>query len=166
MRRRYSGEQFRAAANLIRRDIPDVAVTTDVIAGFPGESAEDFEATMRLCDELQFADMHCFPYSKRPHTGAALIEGHLSPQIRRSRLERLLELAESASRDFRARFSGRTMDVLWEEQKDGLWEGLTGNYIRIYADSEDDLQNRILPARLGPLHAGGVRGTVIQQVAA
>jgi threonylcarbamoyladenosine tRNA methylthiotransferase MtaB len=166
MRRRYSAEQFRVAAALIRENVRDVAITTDVIAGFPGETDGDFEATYRLCGEMRFADMHCFPYSRRPHTGAALMEGHLSPEVRRSRLERLLALAGSLSSDYRQSYCGRTLDVLWEERKGNDWQGLTGNYIRLYACAEDDLQNRILPVRLDSLQPGGVRGTLMERVPA
>jgi threonylcarbamoyladenosine tRNA methylthiotransferase MtaB len=163
MRRRYTANRFRSAVALIRGRVPHVAITTDVIAGFPGEAYHDFEATYRLCEELEFADMHCFPYSKRPHTGAALMDGHLSPAIRRGRLERLLGLAKDSSARFRTRFLGCTLDVLWEEQKDGLWEGLTGNYMRLYAGADDDLQNRILPARLVELLGSGVRANLMEQ---
>ncbi len=163
MRRRYTADEFRRAVNLIRDAVPDVAITTDVIAGFPGETDEDFEATYHLCAELEFAAMHCFPYSRRPQTGAAKMDGHLSPEVRRERLERLLALADASSRRYRQRFLGRTLDVLWEQQRDGAWEGLTGNYIRIYAFAKDDIQNRLLPVRLDNLHDDGVQGSFVMQ---
>jgi threonylcarbamoyladenosine tRNA methylthiotransferase MtaB len=166
MRRRYTADQIRSAVALVRERVPDVAITTDVIAGFPGETDDDFEATYRLCEELEFADMHCFPYSRRPHTGAALMDGHLPPEVRRGRLERLLSLAKDSSARFRTRFLGFTLDVLWEEQKVGLWEGLTGNYIRLYAGADDDLQNRVLPAHLVELLGSGVRASLMEQPAA
>jgi threonylcarbamoyladenosine tRNA methylthiotransferase MtaB len=166
MRRRYTADGFRAAVALIRGRVPDVAITTDVIAGFPGETEADFEATLALAAEVGFADMHCFPYSKRPQTGAALMGAQLPPEVRRQRLERLLDLAGRLSTEFRRGFLGRELNVLWEERKDGAWEGLTGNYMRIYATAEDDLQNRILPARLESLHAGGVRGALLKRPAA
>ena len=106
MRRRYTAGQFRAAVDLIRSQVPGVAITTDVIAGFPGETEEDFEATYRLCEELAFAQMHCFPYSRRPHTGAEKMTGHLPVEVRRARLERLLSLANTLSDRFRSRHIG------------------------------------------------------------
>src|SRR6266540_673072 len=90
MRRRYTAERYRAALARVRKRVADVAITTDVIAGFPGEGEEDFEATISLCREAGFAAIHAFPYSRRPHTGAALMDGQLRPAVRRSRLERLL----------------------------------------------------------------------------
>ena len=157
MRRRYTAAGFRAAVGAIRGAVPEVAITTDVIAGFPGETDEDFEATYRLCEELEFAAMHCFPSSQRPHTGAAVMDGHLAPEVRRGRLERLLALAESSSQRFRRGMLGRTANVLFEERKEGMWVGLTGNYTRVYAGANDDLQNRLLPVRLEALNHDGVR---------
>jgi threonylcarbamoyladenosine tRNA methylthiotransferase MtaB len=119
MRRRYTAERYRAALALVRSRVPDVAITTDVIAGFPGESEADFEATVSLCREAGFAAIHAFPYSRRPHTGAALMAGHLSPDERRTRLERLLQIAGETAGIFRRRFLGRTFDVLWEHEAGG-----------------------------------------------
>jgi threonylcarbamoyladenosine tRNA methylthiotransferase MtaB len=148
MRRRYTSDEYRRAVALIRELVPDVAITTDVIAGFPGETDADFEATLALCREAGFASIHAFPYSRRPHTAAALMRDHLPPPVRRERLERLLELGRKSSLVFRRRFLGRTMDVLWEEKVNGNWQGLTGNYLRVYTATDCDLTNRLLPARL------------------
>ena len=156
MRRRYTAEGYRAALALIRERVPDVAITTDVIAGFPGESEEDFDATLSLCREAGFAAIHAFPYSRRPHTGAALMAGHLPPDVRRSRLERLLEIAGETALIFRKRFLGRTFDVLWEQESGGpfgpaqdrRWQGLTPNYIRVYTSADCDLTNKVVPTRL------------------
>lgn len=158
MRRRYTADEYRRAAEMVLERVPDAAVTTDVIAGFPGETHADFEATYALCRETGFADIHAFPYSRRPNTGAALMPGHLPPEVRRGRLERLLALARESAEGFRSRFLGRTMDVLWERESGGRWQGLTGNYIRVYTFANTDLCNRIVPARLASAGAGGVQG--------
>jgi threonylcarbamoyladenosine tRNA methylthiotransferase MtaB len=156
MRRRYSAGQYREAVSLIRERVPDVAVTTDVIAGFPGETDADFEATAALCEEMAFAQMHCFPYSRRPHTGADRMKGHLPPPVKRERLERLLDIARRSSTAFRRGYVGRTLPVLWEQHSGGVWEGLTPNYIRAYSDADAPLENRILPAHLVGLHNEGM----------
>jgi len=158
MRRRYTADEYLRAVKMVREHVPGVAITTDVIAGFPGESDEDFEATYELCLEAGFAAMHCFPYSRRPHTGAAQMAGHLAPQVRRERLERLLEIAREAALRFRRAFLGRTLDVLWEEQANSLWQGLTGNYIRVYAASDCDLSNRVLPTLLSGIDGDDMTG--------
>jgi threonylcarbamoyladenosine tRNA methylthiotransferase MtaB len=160
MRRRYTAERFREAVALIRDEVPDASVTTDVIAGFPGETDDDFEATYRLCEETGFAAIHAFPYSRRPGTGAALMPDHLPPPVRRRRVERLLALAVDSARAYRERHLGRVMDVLWEERRRGLWRGLTPNYLRIYTrpGSSGNLTNTILPTRLLALDGEGLRG--------
>jgi len=161
MRRRYTADRFRRAVALIRDRVPGVGITTDVIAGFPGETDEDFAATHQLCEELEFAQMHCFPYSRRPHTGAEGMSGHLRPEVRRERLERVLALASSLSELFRQRHVGSTAPVLWEQPDDGVSEGLTGNYIRVYALAKHDIGNRIISARLDALTKDGLQGTLM-----
>jgi threonylcarbamoyladenosine tRNA methylthiotransferase MtaB len=163
MRRRYTADEYRAAISLVRERVPGVAVTTDVIAGFPGETDADFDATQRLCEETGFAAMHCFPYSRRPHTGAERMKGHLPPPVRRARLERLLGVAERTSEAFRRGQFGRVTPVLWEHKSDGLWEGLTGNYIRVYTAADAALENALRTTRLTGLHAGGMLGELVPE---
>jgi threonylcarbamoyladenosine tRNA methylthiotransferase MtaB len=156
MRRRYTAGRYRATLALVRDRVADVAITTDVIAGFPAETEEDFAATLGLCEEAGFAQIHAFPYSRRPHTGAALMVGQLPAETRRARLERLLKVGAEAALAFRKAFVGRTLEVLWEEKterpprasQEGGWQGLTGNYIRVYTSADCDLANKVLPARL------------------
>ena len=158
MRRRYTADQYRQALSLIREHVPGAAITTDVIAGFPGETDADFEATLRLCEDAGFADMHCFPYSRRPHTGADRMDGHLPTQTRRERLERLLTVQKHSSEAHRRGRLGDTADVLWEERTDGRWRGLTGDYVRVYAASDSDLTNRITATHLQRLEGEGMYG--------
>ena len=158
MRRRYTAEQFRSAVDLVREQVPDAAVTTDVIAGFPGETDADFEATCSLCREVGFAAIHAFPYSRRPGTAANLMGDQVPVPLRRRRLERLLALAEASAQAFRRRYLGRVMPVLWEEQKSGWWQGLTPNYLRVYTRADGDLTNTLLPTRLLALQDEGLRG--------
>ena len=171
MRRRYTTGEYRRAVVLIRENVPDAAITTDVIAGFPGESEADFARTLALCEEIGFAAIHAFPYSRRPHTGAALMPGRLPAPLRRARLERLLDLARESSRAFQRRFAGRTMDVLWEREAAGpvrpfgsahvrRWQGLTGNYIRVYTAAGVDLTNRLWPAYLAGVAGEEVIGVL------
>ncbi|MEO8456326.1 MAG: tRNA (N(6)-L-threonylcarbamoyladenosine(37)-C(2))-methylthiotransferase MtaB [Chloroflexota bacterium] len=173
MRRRYTSAEYRDAVSLIRERVPNVAVTTDVIAGFPGETAADFEATLSLCQEMGFAAMHCFPYSRRPHTGAEQMRGHLPPSIRRERLERLLAVAERSSIAFRQSLLGQTAMVLWEApdsrlpssnfllpgaERQEVASGLTGNYVRVYTRAIAARQNSLRRTRLTGLHADGMLG--------
>jgi threonylcarbamoyladenosine tRNA methylthiotransferase MtaB len=148
MRRRYNAGEYRRAVSLIREHVPDVAITTDVIAGFPGETDDHFEETLALCRDTGFAAIHAFPYSRRPHTAAALMGDQLPPEVRRDRLARLLDVGRESSLAFRRRFIGRTLDVLWEDKVNGSWRGLTGNYMRVHSASDSDLTNRLSRVRL------------------
>ncbi len=163
MRRRYTATGYLQAVEMIREHVPAVAITTDVIAGFPGESEADFEATLDVIRQASPAAVHAFPYSRRPGTAAALLKGHLPPQVRRERLERLLSAGAAASAAFRRQFLGHTLEVLWEQEdpgRPGRWTGLTGNYIRVYTLADADLTNRLLPARLIGLEGTEVRAEI------
>jgi threonylcarbamoyladenosine tRNA methylthiotransferase MtaB len=172
MRRRYTADRYRTALAVIRERVADVAITTDVIAGFPGETEDDFAATLSVCEKAEFAQIHAFPYSRRPHTGAELMEGHLPAETRRRRLEELLKVGAEAALAFRKAFVGRTLEVLWEEKTERpprgsqgrRWQGLTGNYIRVYTSADCDLTNKVLPARL--VATGGDETTGVLEGAA
>jgi len=158
MRRRYSPADFEQAVRLARQMIPDVAITTDVIVGFPGESPQEFEESYRFCEGMAFAAIHVFPYSARPGTLAASMPQAISAQVKRERSDKLLELSRNAAEQFRRRFLGRTVEVLWENKQRSVWQGLTSNYIRVKADSRLDLANSFGLVRLIDLCPAGVSG--------
>lgn len=159
MRRRYSAREFVLAAERIRAASPDAAITTDVIAGFPGETDEQFEETLALCREVGFARLHCFPYSQRSRTAAARMPAQVAPGIRKERMGRLATLSEELSTAFRTRFLGTTRAVLWEtghEFEDGTrWFGHTDNYIGVYA-AGGAARNDLTPVFLRALYHDGV----------
>jgi len=162
MRRRYSANEFVEAAERIRAVSPQAAITTDVIAGFPGETDEQFEETLALCREVAFARIHCFPYSPRTRTAAARMAGQVSPEVRKERMGRLRQLNGELSIAFRSRFLGTTRPVLWETEQPSKggrrWFGHTDNYIGVYAEG-DDLRNRLTPSLLSALYDDGVAGS-------
>ncbi|MFC1875645.1 tRNA (N(6)-L-threonylcarbamoyladenosine(37)-C(2))-methylthiotransferase MtaB, partial [Chloroflexota bacterium] len=158
MGRRYSTEDYLEAVSLICSAVPDVAITTDVIVGFPGESDEEFEESYGFCQKTGFARIHVFPYSPRPGTEAAGMERQVSSGVKRERLRKMLALAEESACNFRQRFLGRTMPVLWEQKSGGTWSGLTANYIRVYTRSSEDLTNEITEVKLEKLYRDGVWG--------
>jgi len=160
MRRRYTKAQFRDAVERLRDAQPDVAITTDVIVGFPGETGDEFAECLAFCREMAFAGIHVFPYSRREHTGAALMKDDVSDATKKERVHRLIELSETMADAYRRRFVGTTMPVLWETQRAGVWEGLTDTYIRVHAECDADLTNRTTPARLIETEAAGLRGEV------
>ena len=152
MRRRYTARLYGEAVETVRRSIPDVSITADVIIGFPGETDEEFEETYALCERLGFATVHAFPYSVRPGTSAAYLEGRVPPDVKSRRVQRLLGLADAQAGEFRRRSLGKVRPVLWEGTREvkgsTLWSGLTDNYIRVLGRSPRRLTNRITPARL------------------
>jgi threonylcarbamoyladenosine tRNA methylthiotransferase MtaB len=153
MGRIYDTDDFKQAAAMVRQAIPDVAITTDVMIGFPGETDEEFAESYHFCQRMEFAKIHVFPYSERPGTRAALMSKKVDDQIKRERSECMLNLAKDSAHRFREQFQGHTMTVLWEQKDDeGAWVGFTDNYIRVAARSEAPLKNRLLPAILGGSH--------------
>jgi threonylcarbamoyladenosine tRNA methylthiotransferase MtaB len=148
MGRRYTTAEYKRAVDLIRRVVPGVAITTDVIVGFPGETEAEFKESYNFAKQMNFARIHVFSYSPRPGTRAALMPQQVEDKIKRERSQRMLALARECLRDFRQKFLGKTLMVLWEKDTGGLWSGLTDNYIRVYTKSDKDLANQLLPFRL------------------
>jgi threonylcarbamoyladenosine tRNA methylthiotransferase MtaB len=164
MRRRYTAQRYLEAVEEIRSAVPGASVTADVIAGFPGETDEDFEATYSVCEQVQFATMHVFPYSVRPGTSAAHFDSQISPAVKSARMERLLELARRQAAEFRNTMLGSTRPVLWEEDTNGadgrVWHGLTDNYVRVAAHNGRALRDRITPVRLESVDGETVYGSI------
>jgi threonylcarbamoyladenosine tRNA methylthiotransferase MtaB len=163
MKRHYSVDDYRQAVLLIRKAVLDVAITTDIMVGFPGESAEEFEESYRFCQEIDFADIHVFTYSPRPGTLAARMVGQINDRLKKERSLRMLELAQRSVHKFCQRFLGQDMMVLWEREVtpcSGVYSGLTNNYIRVLTQSSEPLTNQLLSVRLVRLHNQGLWGEV------
>ncbi len=132
MKRRYSLQSFREAVKMIRDVVPDAAITTDIIVGFPGENASMFTESYHTCANIGFARIHVFPYSPRPATAATSFPGAVSESVKKERVQKMLELAAQCEDSFRATFIGRKRQVLWENQDSkGFWNGWTDNYIPV-----------------------------------
>jgi threonylcarbamoyladenosine tRNA methylthiotransferase MtaB len=156
MKRRYSINDYSKAISLVRSVVPQAAITTDVIVGFLGESENEFEESYSFCKGMGFARIHVFPFSPRPGTEADKMNGQITARVKKQRSQRMLALAEESARNYRKRFMGRTMPVLWEQKSNGIWSGLTGNYIRVYTRSNEDLSNQITEVKLEKLYKDGV----------
>lgn len=162
MNRHYSTAQYAALAGQAREAIPDLALTTDVIAGFPGETEAEFAASAAFVEKVGFARAHVFAYSERPGTPAATMPGSVPHTVRRLRARRLREIARQSGESYRRRFLERTMTVLWETQLgDGRWSGLTDTYVRVFTESPEDLHNVLRAATLTALETGGMRGSLV-----
>jgi len=164
MGRGYSIGQYRTAVELARQAVPDLALTTDVIVGFPGESEAQFEETRDFCQRMGFARMHVFPYSPRPGTAAAAYSGHLATGEIRKRSQAMLRLACESAREFRESFVGRRSRVLLEERRGTLWSGLTDNYLRVYLGSREPLANSVREVDIVGVHDGGLTGRLVTQL--
>jgi threonylcarbamoyladenosine tRNA methylthiotransferase MtaB len=161
MGRGYSLTEYERSVDRVRQMIPDVAITTDVIVGFPGEGEKEFEESYRFCERMGFAKIHVFPYSPRSGTAAATLPDQVDERVKKDRSQKMLALAGQSARRFRKQFLGRTMTVLWEnklDQDQGVWNGLTANYLRVLTRSEQDLTNRLAKVRLIAEHAQGLVG--------
>jgi len=166
MKRSYSLDQYQRTVNLIKEMIPDVAITTDIMVGFPSESDEEFEQSYSFCQQAGFANIHVFPFSPRPETAAAKMPEQVKDKVKQERNQRMLELSRSSRRSFCEQFLGQTMPVLWEKETSpgsGIYSGLTGNYIRVLAHSEKSLSNEITPVKLVEFHNQGMWGEVIDE---
>jgi threonylcarbamoyladenosine tRNA methylthiotransferase MtaB len=148
MGRRYNTADYKRAVAQIRKAVPDAAITTDIIVGFPGESDVEFRESCDFAKQTQFARIHVFPYSPRPGTKAAAMPNHVEDRIKQERSRKMLALGRACVRNFRKRFLGQTVMVLWEKQTGGVWSGLTDNYIRVFTKSDQDLTNQLLPVKL------------------
>jgi threonylcarbamoyladenosine tRNA methylthiotransferase MtaB len=165
MARRYNSTRYCEIVTTAKRLVPSIAISTDIITGFPGESDEDFEQTYQMAQKLEFAKTHVFRFSPRQGTAAARMRGQIKDEVKKARSERLLDLNEEHSRLFRQQFLGETVEVLIEQYKHGHWEGLTDNYVRVefedLTDPAQDWQHRLVKAQLNYLVDDGVRGTSV-----
>ncbi|HEX6904521.1 MAG TPA: tRNA (N(6)-L-threonylcarbamoyladenosine(37)-C(2))-methylthiotransferase MtaB [Thermoanaerobaculia bacterium] len=158
MRRPYTAEGYLDLLTRVRAAIPGVAVTTDVIVGFPGETDDEFEESLGTVEAAGFAKVHVFPYSPRPGTEAERMPGAVPPEIRKERMERMLDAAARAERAFQSAHLGTRQSVLWEKPRDGMGHGLTDNYLRVLSPEGAALWNRFSEVELTGLAEGGVRG--------
>ncbi len=161
MRRRYTAGRYERAAERVRELVPDAGITGDVIAGFPGEKADDFQVTYELAQRVGFSDLHVFPFSARPGTTAAHFDDDVPSAIKSGRVAELIELGTRTGAAFRAGLLGKSRPVLWEERRNGGWSGLTDNYVRVSSGSESDLFNQVVQTRLVSQSEGVVAGVPV-----
>ncbi|MBI4289050.1 MAG: tRNA (N(6)-L-threonylcarbamoyladenosine(37)-C(2))-methylthiotransferase MtaB [Chloroflexi bacterium] len=162
MRRRYDSGQFLRAVRGLREAAPGMAITADVMVGFPGESDADFRATLSICQEVGFSALHVFPYSARPGTRAATMEAQIEASVKDRRGRQLRQLAQQSAASYREQFLGATRPVLWEQEASpGVWSGLTDNYLRVLSDGVPGgaaLSNKLSLVRFSGLSDGALVG--------
>ena len=147
MNRHYTAGEYKAACGLLRRYLPGCGLTTDLIVGFPGETREDFEESLRFVTECGLGKVHVFPYSRRQGTRAASMPGQLSQAEKAARSQQAIRVCRALEqKDLEARV-GQTYDVLFEQQEDGWFTGHIPEYCLVKARGED-LHNRVLPVKI------------------
>jgi threonylcarbamoyladenosine tRNA methylthiotransferase MtaB len=145
--------------------MPNAAITTDIIAGFPGETEEEFAESLEFVQEMNFAGGHIFTYSPRPGTGAAKMKGQVRPVLGKQRNHLLQEALEESAKSYRQKFVGQTISVLWEstsEMGERGWqmEGLTGNYLRVTAFAPSPRWNQIDQVKINEYDKNRMKGVI------
>lgn len=161
MGRHYRLEDYRALLEQIRRRVPDVGLTTDILVGFPGETEADFAESVAAVAALPLNGLHIFPFSKRPGTAAATMPDHVPPPLRRQRCEQMHQLARRLARSFRQTFVGKDLAVLWDGRRGQEWSGLSDNYLRVATTVEGSWLSQITRTRITGLDGAVLQGKIV-----
>lgn len=144
MNRKYNTKEFEKCVDLLRNNIKDVLLTTDVIVGFPGETDEEFEKTYEYLEKIKFYKMHVFKYSKKSGTVAAKMPNQIRDEIKEIRSKRLIELSDENEKNYLKSYIGKDVEVLFEEREGNFYKGHTTNYMLVKKESNKDLNNQII----------------------
>lgn len=159
MNRHYNRDEFTSLIKNVKESVPGVAISTDVIVGFPGETEEMFAESLEYIKTLGFARMHVFPYSPRTGTPAAKMPDQVPEPVKKDRVHRLQALAQQMAEDFHSQYLGTVQEVLFETNNDGITDGLTDTYIRVYTDDEVET-GELYKVRLEKLYKDGLYGKI------
>jgi len=160
MKRKYDTARYFESLELLRKFFPGCAITTDMIVAFPGETEEEFGESLAFIRKCAFADMHIFPYSRRPGTPAASMPGQHDNATKEARSRAAIAVAKEMSESYRDALIGTVQEVLFEEEEKGLWTGHAMNYVKVWTEGED-LHNRIRQVKITQLYHEGVKGEMV-----
>lgn len=163
MNRHYRLPEYKKLISELREKIPGLALTTDLIVGFPGETAENFMETLETLRELRFSAIHVFPYSQRTGTPAAVFPNQVPGDIKKDRVHRVQELEKEISKEYRKTFLQKTVHVLIEEEKNGYFEGLSDEYIRVSITDKNVEKGRLYSVYVENLTEDGLIGRVQEE---
>ena len=163
MKRKYDTARFYESAALLRKHFDNPGITTDLIVGFPGETEEEFSQTLDFIKKCAFSQMHIFPYSRRQGTPAAAMPGQLSNAEKAQRAQRAAEVAGALRRSWLTGWIGKTVEVLFEEEKEGFWRGYTPQYVEVTVSSEENLHNTLRRVRLTAAGEDKIFGTLVEE---
>lgn len=162
MVRRYTVEDYKRLVEAIRERVPEAALATDVIVGFPGETAAEFEETLRLLEEVRFDVVHVAAYSPRPGTAAARLPDDVPPEEKERRRRAVEELQEEIAREINQRLVGQVVEVLVEDRHRGKWRGRTRTNKLVFLSDSRDLRGRLVPARITWAGPWSMQGEVVE----
>mgnify|MGYP005779703049 CR=1 FL=1 len=152
MNRRYTIEEFEKGVKLLRKVYPNVALTTDVIVGFPGETEEEFKQTYEFLKKIKFYKMHIFKYSQRKGTRAAVMPNQIDGNVKEKRSRELIELSNQNEKEYNETYIGKEVEVLWEEShiENGkrYIKGHTTNYLVVKLETDENLENQIQKVKI------------------
>ncbi len=153
MRRKYTMEFFSERLRKLEKALPDLAVTSDVIVGFPGETEEEFMETYNFIKDHQFSELHVFPYSKRTGTPAARMDDQVDEEVKNERVHRLITLNDQLAKQYASRFENEVLDVIPEERfKEGdnenLYVGYTTNYLKVIFEANEDMVGKLVKVKI------------------
>ena len=148
MNRKYTLIEYENRINDIRKLFPDIAITTDILAGFVGETVEEFKETIEFIKRTKFYEMHVFPYSRRSGTVADGLDGHLDKSVITARAKEIGELAEILKGEYINNYIEKDVYVLAEAKKNNYWHGHTSNYLDVYFKSDIELENKIVKVKI------------------
>ena len=160
MKRKYDTARYYESVELLNRHFPGCAVTTDMIVAFPGETEEEFQESLAFIQKCAFADMHIFPYSRRPGTPADKMPGQHNNATKEDRSRRAIAVGNAMSESYRSALIGKELEVLFEEAEGEFYTGHAPNYVKVYVKGEN-LHNQIRNVTVTGLYRDGVMGTVI-----
>jgi len=161
MRRKYDTARYYESVRLLNAYFPGCAVTTDMIVAFPGETEEEFAESLAFIQKCGFADMHIFPYSRRPGTPADKMPGQHNNATKEARSRAAIAVAEDMSRAYREKLVGTQLEVLFEENDGPYATGHAPNYVKVYAEGED-LHNEVRSVTVTSVYRDGVLGTITE----
>lgn len=147
MNRKYTIEEFEQIVKILRKAFPNVALTTDIIVGFPGETEEEFETTYKFLEKIKFSKMHVFKYSPRKGTRAASMKEQVDGNIKEQRSSILINLSNRNEKEFIEQFIEKEVEVLYEEKEGEYIKGHTTNYIVIKTNIKD-IENKIMKTKI------------------
>ncbi|MFS0561765.1 tRNA (N(6)-L-threonylcarbamoyladenosine(37)-C(2))-methylthiotransferase MtaB [Terribacillus sp. 179-K 1B1 HS] len=153
MRRKYSSDFYRSKIEKVKKALPNLAITSDVIVGFPGETEEEFMETYRFIQEIGYSELHVFPYSKRTGTPAARMADQVDDETKNERVHRLIALSDQQAKEYASQFENEVLEVIPEElydanESDSLYVGYTDNYLKVKFEATPDMIGKIVRVKL------------------